>query len=263
MKVIDMPAEAEALYHCCLQEWSDELKEQGDRRERWYRKMKDKGLRVKFAVGDNGIVGGMIHYVPIECSNAEGKDLYFVNCIWVHGHKEGRGDFRGRGMGTALLSAAEQDVRALGRKGLVTWGVSVPAFMRAKWFKKHGYKAVDKDGVAVLMWKPFADDATPPRWIRKKKEPVTVPGKVSVTVFSNGWCPAMNIVAERARRASAEFGDKVLFSEFDTTDRDTFLAYGISDALFVDSKAVRTGPPPSYEKVKKRIAKRVRKLKAV
>jgi len=35
---------------------------------------------------------------------------------------------------------------------------------------------------------------------------------------------------------------------------------GIVDAFFIDGKQVRTGPPPSYEKIKKLIAKRVKKL---
>ena len=38
-------------------------------------------------------------------------------------------------------------------------------------------------------------------------------------------------------------------------------ALGISDALFINGKQVRTGPPPSYEKIKKLIGKRERKLK--
>jgi len=41
-------------------------------------------------VDDNGKVGGMIQYIPIEHSFAEGKDLYFINCILVHGYKKGR-----------------------------------------------------------------------------------------------------------------------------------------------------------------------------
>ena len=44
---------------------------------------------MKLAVGDNGEVGGMIQYIPIEHSFAEGKNLYFINCIWVHGYKIG------------------------------------------------------------------------------------------------------------------------------------------------------------------------------
>ena len=32
------------------------------------------------------------------------------------------------------------------------------------------------------------------------------------------------------------------------------------DAVFIDDKELRSGPPPSYEKIKKRIAKKVKKL---
>jgi len=35
---------------------------------------------------------------------------------------------------------------------------------------------------------------------------------------------------------------------------------GMRDALFIDGKQVRTGPPPSYEKIRKIIANRVKKL---
>ena len=82
-----------------------------------------------------------------------------------------------------------------------------------------------------------------------------------MTAFINGWCPAQNLVFERAKRAASEFGDKVAFTEIDTFNRETFLEWGIADALFIDGKEIITGPPPSYEDIKKKIAKRVKKLK--
>ena len=260
MQIRDMTEGEESLYFVCLEDWSEEMKEAGDHKERWYAKMKDKGLRVKMAVDDDGVVGGMIQYIPIEASHAHGEGLYFVNCVWVHGYKEGRGDFRKRGMGKALLKAAEQDARDLGAKGMAAWGVSLPVWMRASWFKKQGYEKADKNSVAVLLWKPFTPEAERPSWTRQRKRPQAVPAKVTVTAFMNGWCPAQNIVYERARRAASALGDRVVFNGIDTSDRDTFLEWGISDGLFIDGKAVRTGPPPSYEKVHKLIAKRVRRL---
>ena len=132
--------------------------------------------------------------------------------------------------------------------------------MKASWFKKHGYKKVDKDGSAVLLWKPFTENAVPPKWIKQKKKPELVPGKVTVTSFINGWCPAQNMIYERAKRAAFEFGDKVVFQEINTMDRDIFLEWGMVDGLFIDNKSVRKGPPPSYDKIKKKIKKRVKKL---
>ncbi len=261
MIIEDLTPEHEKLYFMCLEDWSAEMKEAGNHKEKWYCSMKDKGLRVKLARDDRGEIGGMIQYIPIEYSFVEGKNLYFLNCIWVHGHKQGRGNFQKKGLGKALLTAAEEDVKALGAKGIAAWGLMLPFFMKSAWFKKQGYKAVDRQGVQVLLWKTFTDDAIPPKWIRPKKKPKIEQGKVNVTAFLNGWCPAQNIVFERAKRASAEFEGKVLFQAYDTSDRDTFLEWGISDALFVDGKEVRSGPPPSYEKIKRIIEKRVRKLK--
>lgn len=262
VNIVDLAEDQKELFFVCLEDWSEEMKEAGSHKARWYEHMSERGLRVKLALDENQRVGGMIQYVPIEQSFVQGKNLYVVKCIWVHGYRQGRGDFRKRGMGKALLRAAEDDVRGLGIKGLVTWGISLPFWMRASWFRKQGYRPVDKMGFLgqVLLWKPFSEDARPPGWIRPRKKPVLEPGRVKVTAFINGWCPAQNIVFERARRAAAEFGDRVVFEAVDTLNRDVFLEWGISDALFIDGKLVRTGPPPSYQSLKKRIARQVRKL---
>jgi len=263
MEIIDLPAKYEPLYFVCLEDWSDEVKEAGDHRARWYNKMKERGLRVKLALDDRGEAGGMIQYLPIEESDASGKDLYFINCIWVHGHKKGRGNFQKHGMGTGLLRAAEEDVKALGAKGICAWGIPLPFWMKASWFKKHGYAIADRQSGfmgPVLLWKSFADNVAPPKWVKQIKSPETEPGKVVVSAFLSGWCTAYDIVFERAKRACAEFGDKVEFRAFDTSDRKVFGEWGLADALFVDHKQVNTGPPPSYEKIRNIIAKRVKKL---
>jgi GNAT superfamily N-acetyltransferase len=260
MRIIDLDAAHENLFLVCLEDWSVELKEAGDHKACWVRAMQERGLRVKLALDDAGTVGGMIQYVPIEYAPAEGKGLYFVHCIWVHGHKQGRGNFQKKGMGRALLAAAEEDARTLGAKGLVVWGLWLPFFMRASWFKKHGYRTVDRIGIQLLLWKPFSPDAVPPRWVRPKKKPAPLPGQVTVTAFVSGWCQAQNLAVERAGRACAELGDKAIFKLIDTRDRAVFNEWGRSDDLFIDDKPVRTGPPPPYEKLKKLIEKRLAKL---
>ncbi|GAB4305529.1 MAG: hypothetical protein Kow0097_04030 [Candidatus Bipolaricaulota bacterium] len=260
MMIVDLNPDLEPLYLVCLEDWSSEMASAGDHKRRWYERMKDQGLRVKVALDDGGVAGGMIQYLPIEHTFAEGDKLYMILCIWVHGHAEGRGNFQGKGMGQALLRAAEEDARARGAKGIAAWGVALPFWMRAAWFRKHGYRKADRMGIQVLVWKPFTPDAVPPRWIRAKKRPERMPGMVSVVAFVNGWCQAMNLVAERARRAATGFGDRVAFQMIDTSDRATFEEWGIADGLFVDGKEVRTGPPPSEDKLRALIARHVRKL---
>jgi GNAT superfamily N-acetyltransferase len=261
MRVIDLAPNQENTYFHCLEEWSDEIKEAGSYKEDWYGKMKNRGLRVKLALDDKEAVGGMIQYAPIEHSFAEGEGLYFIFCIWVHGHKQGRGNYQGKGMGSALIKAAEEDAMHLGGKGLVAWGMSIPVFMRASWFTKHGYRRVDRIGMQELLWKPFAPDAIAPKWFRAKQKPETIRGKVVVTSCISGWCPAQSLVSQRAKRASLAFGNMVEFHEIDTFDRQKIKEWGVSDALFIDDKQIRTGPPPSYEKIRKQIGKRIHRIK--
>jgi GNAT superfamily N-acetyltransferase len=261
MKIIDLTPENEKHYFCCLEDWSDDVKEAGDHKACWYRKMKDKGLRVKLAQDDNGVTGGMIQYLPIELSPFEGQDLYTVLCIWVHGHKQGIGNFQKKGMGKALLKAAEEDVKNIGARGMVTWGLILPFFMKASWFKKQGYSVVDKDGIMRLLWKPFSNDATAPVFIKQKKKPELIPGKLNISLFLNGWCPAQNMTYERTKRAIADFGDKIELKEYPTFEKDVVREWGISDAVFINHKQLSSGPPPSYKKIRRIIERKVAGIK--
>lgn len=260
MEIVDLGKENEQDFFLCLEDWSSDLREAGSHKADWYERNRDR-VRVKLALDDQGTVGGMIQYMPIEDSFAEGSDLYMIYCIWVHGSKKGRGNFQKRGMGRALVEAAEQDARERGVKGIAAWGISMPFFMKASWFKKRGFKPVDRQGISVLLWKPFTQEAVPPQFIKRKRKPELIAGRVSVTAFINGWCPAQNMVYERAKRAAGEFGNAVEFHGIDTSDREIFLEWGIYDGLFIDGKEVRTGPPPPYEKIERLIRKRVKRLK--
>jgi len=261
MQIVDLTHEHRTLFACCLEDWSDEATEAGPRRACWIEQFLERGLRAKLSLDDEGRVRGMIQYLPIEESWVDGEGLHLVLCIWVPGRRQGHGDARGRGMGRALLAAAEADARALGAKGMACWGIALPFWMKASWFRRHGYRRVDRQGISVLLWKPFTPDARPPRWLPTgNKLPEPTPGKVDVTVFNNGWCTAGNLVAERARRAAAEFGDRAAYRQIDTSERATVAEWGQADALFVDGRQVRTGPPPSYEKIRSVIARRVAKL---
>lgn len=257
MEIIDITPENESLYFCCLEDWSEEMQEAGDYKQKWYEHMKQKGVRVKFALDDNHVIGGMIQYVPIEYSPFEGEKLYAVLCIWVHGYKKGRGNFRKIGMGKALLEAAEEDCMQLGTNGLVTWGLILPVFIRASWFRRLGYKVVDKYGMMRLLWKPFNENARPPEFIKPKKLPKKGDEKVNLTFFRNGWCPAANIAFERAKRASSDFQDSIKIEEYDTRNPEVVKEWGIHEGLYIDGKEVRTGPPPSYAKIHRKIQRRV------
>jgi GNAT superfamily N-acetyltransferase len=258
-KISDLSPAYYETYFCCLEDWSDEIKEAGNHKACWFGQYKDKGLRVKLALNANNDAVGMIQYLPIEESFVQGQDLYFILCIWVHGHKQGLGNYQDQGIGQSLLQAAESDAKEKGANGMAAWGLWLPFWMKASWFKKQGYRKADREGISLLIWKAFTKDAKPPSWIRPKKDPPQIPGKVTVAAFINGWCPAQNMTFERAKRACAEFGNTVIFQEYDTSNRDTFSEWGITDAVYINGKPVSHGPPPPYEKIKNMIQKEIEK----
>jgi GNAT superfamily N-acetyltransferase len=239
MDIIDLADEHLPTFLACLKQWCDEQQSGGDHKADWWRRMKERGLRVKLAKDDDGAIAGMIQYLPIEHASAEGSDLYYIQCIWVHGYKEGIGDRTRRGAGTLLLQAAEDDARRVGANGIVAWGMDFPYWNPISWYTANGYVEVDKNGHTVLAWKPFADDAEPPKLARPTgKKPNLTPGKVTVTALLHPWCQDACVRFERARRAAESFGDDVVFNLIDTTDPDTFREWGITNAVFVDEELV-------------------------
>ncbi len=265
MRVVDLTAEHEPAFLACLKDW-DRDAERECHKARWCDMMKCKGLRVKLAVDDDGRAIGMIQYVPIEYARVEGQDLYFIQCIWVHSYEEGMGNQQGRGAGRALLQTAEEDAQALGAKGMVAWGLAFPHWMPAAWYECQGYVEVDRMGCDVLVWKPFSSDAQAPRWMRPRKTPDPVPGRVTMTAFVTGWCPGLSQVPD-ARRAAAEFGDRVIFREIDTSDPAVLAEWGMEFALFVDDECISTGmtdyPPPSCEEIKQKIRQKLEVMDGV
>lgn len=258
--IIDLPERHEQSYFVCLEDWSPEMVEAGDLKRHWYAEAKQHGLRVKVAIDDQDQAVGMIQYLPIEEAPAEGLGLYMILCIWVHGYDKGVRDAQRRGIGSALLQAAEADARDLGATGMAAWGLRIPVWMRASWFKKHGYRAAESQAARQLVWKPFTSVARPPTWIPPQPIPDGETGKVTVTAFKNGWCPAANLVFERARKAVDELGEGVVFVTIDVASKEDLLRYGHTDEVFVDGKPVQRGAPPSYGQIKKKIEKRLNRL---
>lgn len=268
MEIIDLGEEELETYCHCLEDWSAEMREAGEQKRRWYERHRGKGLRVKLAREEGGRIVGMAQYGPAEHAPVEGRGFHYLYCIWVHGYREGVGDWRGKGIGPALLAAAEEDARSLGAAGMAAWGLRLPVFMRSAWFRRRGYRPVDREGALELLFKSFAEDPgrggaaeppEPPRLIRMRRRPCPGLGKVRLTCFRNGWCPAQNLVFERSLRVAAEFPGSVELEVVDTDGRENLEEWGLADGLFVDDRPVRTGPPPSAGKIRKAVLKELRR----
>jgi GNAT superfamily N-acetyltransferase len=263
MKICDVNPSTEERYFGCLytspEQWKDWVVGIEGKRE-WYGAMKEKGIRAKLALDDQGEPRGMIQYGPSELNFINCKNMYFVHCIYIPKIK-GEAKFRKTGMGAALLEAAEQDARAKGADAMMAWGVSMPFWMKASYYKKRGYSRADKNGMAVLMWKPFTDKARKPSWDRPLKFPELKPGKVRVSSFNCGWCTLQNAHAKLTEETAREFGDAVEYQHVDTSLRENLEEWGISDAIYLDGREMIKGPPMDRRQIRKKIAAKVKKLR--
>jgi GNAT superfamily N-acetyltransferase len=263
MKIVDLGAEDEALYFNCLSGNPELTAETGDYKRDWYRAMKPRGLRVKLALDGEGEPVGMVQYLPVEESIVAGRDLYFLYCIWVLNDKKYRGNHQKKGYGSALLAAFEDDARQSGKKGVAAWGLRIPAFMRASWFEKRGYREAERQGIQSLLWKTWDETAEKPAWILPKKTPAGLTEKSTVTCFCGGWCPEVNKAFMRAKRAAEDIGAKtgrrVDLTEIDTKGREAYAEWGIGDALFIGGREMPLGPAPSYGKIARAIKRGVKK----
>lgn len=248
MKTVDLDRSTERAWLACLKQWSqppagaDARTERATRRRaEWYRRLREHGARVKLALTDDGAAAGMIQYVPIQYSTATGRDLYFVQCTWVHGYEEGPGNFQGRGIGTALLAEAERDVKERGAKGLAAWGNTFPGWMPVAWLSSRGYVEADRDGPRVLVWKRFTPDAVTPKWRVPRKTPPRTPGQVEVVAFLNPWCAIDCELYERVVEAVAERGERTRFECIDTSLPEVLDEWGIANALFVNGRQITRG----------------------
>jgi GNAT superfamily N-acetyltransferase len=261
MKIIDVSAEHFPTFACCFEDWSEEMVSAQSQRKKWYEHMKEHGMNAKLAIDEDGAVSGMIQYYPAEYSFTEGEGIFVIACIWVNGCPDrGIGFRQKKGIGTALLEAAEADMKSKGAKGIAAWGLSQPFWMQSTFYKHFGYETVDSIGIQELVWKPLSNDAKPPKWRNAKKVPEKVPGKVTVNAFVNGWCTAYLVGFNNFRKAAAEFGDEVEFRIISTLEKETIAEWGIIDAIYLDDEEINLGPPPSYEDTLKMIRERVERL---
>lgn len=250
-------------YCSCLEEWSKEIKEAGNLKCSWVEKMKGRGLGVQMACNSKGEYVGMIQYVPSEFSTVSGKGNYHIHCCWVHAYKgKGVGDWRKKGIGKALLLAAEDDIRSRGGKSVSAWGLSIPVWMKASWYKKQGYKAADKDGMALLMWKSLSEDGVKPEW-RKPSSDLNLKSdkKLKIISFINGVCPAANVGHERIKRILKDYDASIEYSVFENIEPEDIQKRGITDALYINGKNIPLGPPPKEKMLRKVIDKELKRIR--
>jgi len=241
LRIRDMETDDEYFVSTCSHvNESDEIDAAAAKRRALLRELAAHGGRLKVALADEEHVG-FAHGVPIDLSSwgPIGRDLMVIPCLCV------LSEATGRGVGRALIESIERDARDAGFAGVtITAYRDIPGaewFMPAGYFERLGYRVVDERGVEVLLWKPFRDDASPPRFLQRKYAFEPIAGKVVVDLFWNDFCQTSGIEAERAREGCAEYRDRVVLHEHNAEDRATLLQYQTPRAIYVNGEEVFWG----------------------
>ncbi|HAA86576.1 MAG TPA: hypothetical protein DCE14_09575, partial [Kosmotogaceae bacterium] len=100
-------------------------------------------------------------------------------------------DYRGKGLGKALMERAVEVAQSSGKKGLVV-------------FKGFGFEKISRNPAETLMWLRLSDDAIVPEQFISRYKYVPVKGKVVVDLFFNSFCQTSDIEAQRVEEVVRE-----------------------------------------------------------
>jgi GNAT superfamily N-acetyltransferase len=253
IEIRNMEKEDEVFVGSCThvnetEEWNQVC----SKRIEWFHKMyEEKGLKIKVALV-GGEHAGFIYLYPIETCpwGPVGKDLLVITCLDAE-------KVKGKGVGRALMQAAEEEARKQGRKGICVTGFywEEPWFMPAQFFTKMGYEEVQRKGNAALFFKKFIEDALPPKFFERAYEYKPIPGKVVVDLFHTDSCLTTCTEADRVRKVCEEFGNKVVLNQYDADNPDTLNKYGIWRAIYVNGKEIGWGYEAPWGGLREAISK--------
>ena len=244
MRLVDVDATTEATFLRCLHDEAPDDPRVITLRKGWVDRNKRNGLRAKVLILDGGEVAGLCQYMPVEHTQFVGEGLLAIHCIWVHGYDHHIGNRQGNGYGRYILESIEEDARACGSLGVCAWGMDFPYWNPVSFYEHMGYDRADKSGMAVLVWKPMKDGASPPSFRRAVRRPAAGAEKVSLTVFMNGCCTGSCGECIKAREAVEGLDAVVDYVEIDTSDLVTLGEWGISMGTFLDGEPHREDEPP-------------------
>ncbi len=240
---------------------SEEMDLGAERRLAWLKVMYKNGSRAKVATLD-GESAGFLHVIPIEfCPwGPLGRDLLVIPCL-VSVNK-------GHGVGKALLTAAEEEVRNQGRKGMVTVGYYHDHwFMPASFFEANDFlrcpsmreASFDVKHKAAMLWKLFDERTEAPMLLKPNYEFKCIPGKVVIDLFWNGFCQTSIIEAQRVREVAAEFGDSLALNEYSADDRLVLLGHQIARGIFVNGREIYWGHEAPRDGIREAIIQALRR----
>ncbi len=97
------------------------------------------------------------------------------------------------------------------------------------------------------------DAVTPPVMHKLSYQSRLAPGKVTVDVFWTPICLTSIVEVQRVREVCAEYADKVVLNEFNSTEKETLQRYQTARALFINGNRKNWGYAAPRDELSKEI----------
>jgi GNAT superfamily N-acetyltransferase len=201
---------------------------------KWVGKIKHSDLAVY-----NDVPMGLLEYIPIKhaLEPVDGENSLFINCMWI------LPPFWNKGVGSELMNAFIDEANKLGGGSVITydgdkWFETSINYMPSNFFKKFGFKEVDRDGTRVLLFLDLGNN-NKPKLISPEKKSYKLKDKISLEIFFNSQCPWSEFMVNSIKNEMKNY-PYIDFSFINTNERHVIEKYGISRGIRVNGKPLIT-----------------------
>ena len=225
----------------------------------WIKNMIDKGLEIfiahekpkneeihykwvgKMLHSDLAIHGllpmGLLESIPIEYAlePITGKKSLFINCMWI------LPPFWGKGVGKALIEYLTNRAKEIGGISTIAYdgdkwcGTSIN-YMPVSFFKKFGFKEIERDESRVLLHLDLGAEI-PPKLIYPNYEALENEKTTNITAFYNCQCPWSKLMIDELTQNIKQNLD-INLKVVETNNREIIEKFGISRGLLIEGKPV-------------------------
>ncbi|MFX1378571.1 MAG: GNAT family N-acetyltransferase [Promethearchaeota archaeon] len=253
-----------------------DLMEDGmEKRIRWIKEMIPKGLGILVAsekarnekihykwVGtilhsdlaiDGRVYMGLLEYVSIEhaLEPIDGHNSLFINCMWV------LPPFWQMGVAKALLRSFIEKAKEYGGASVIVydgdrWFGTTIEYMPLSFFKKFGFKEVDRDGSRVLLFLDLGSSSVP-KFIPPKLKEFQKSKKIDLELLYSNQCPWSKYMINTVKKGVEKYST-INLNIYNTDDPKLVKALGVSRGIYINGKPI-IKRMASWEEIKVEIDK--------
>jgi GNAT superfamily N-acetyltransferase len=176
----------------------------------WFTSKINQGLRIKIVTGEQNKQLGFIEYLPSELAwrPIKADNYLFIQCIALFVK-----EVRGKGIGSMLIRACEQDAREGKKSGLCAMSSDGPWMANKSLFEKNGFVMAGRRDRFELMIKPFDGEISRPVLLDWTKR---LTGYKGWNLIYSDQCPWHDKSVSDLRQAALDNGIKLTIIKLTT-----------------------------------------------